>query len=59
MKNLPATEGPNHNGGVLAKDLDNNIFAIIGDLNRNGKLQNFEIGEPDNTSVDSHAHCGS
>lgn len=51
IKDLPATPGPNHNGGVLAKDLDNNIFAIIGDLNRNGKLQNFESGEPDNTSV--------
>jgi len=52
IKDLPDTPGPNHNGGVLTKDLDNNIFAIIGDLNRNGVLQNFvSVDPPDNTSV--------
>ena len=51
IKDLPATPGPNHNGGVLAKDLNDNIFAINGDLNRNGMLQNFDSGDPDNTSV--------
>jgi len=51
IKDLPATPGPNHNGGVLAKDLDDNIFAIIGDLNREGKLQNYSTGDPDDTSV--------
>lgn len=51
IKDLPATPGPNHDGGVLTKDLDDNVFAIIGDLNRNGVLQNFESGGPDDTSV--------
>ncbi|MDH3203047.1 MAG: PQQ-dependent sugar dehydrogenase [Nitrosopumilus sp.] len=51
IKDLPVTPGPNHNGGILAKDLDDNIFAIIGDLNRNGVLQNFPSGNPDDTSV--------
>ena len=41
----------NHNGGVLATGLDNEIFAIIGDGNRNGILQNFPNGAPDDTSV--------
>lgn len=51
IKQLPFSPGPNHNGGVLTKDLNNNIFAIIGDLNRNGMLQNFPTGDPDDTSV--------
>ena len=51
IKDLPATPGPNHNGGVLAKNLDGDVFAIIGDLNRNGVLQNFPSGDPDDTSV--------
>ena len=51
IKDLPATPGPNHDGGVLAKDQNDNVFAIIGDLNRNGVLQNFESGDPDDTSV--------
>ena len=51
VKNLPSVPGPNHNGGVLAKDLNNNVFAIIGDLNRNGVLQNFPSGDPDDTSI--------
>jgi len=29
-----------HNGGVLVTDLDNEIFAVIGDVDRNGILQN-------------------
>ncbi len=48
---LPVTPGPNHDGGVLVTDLDNEIFAVIGDLNRNGILQNFPTGVADDTSV--------
>jgi aldose sugar dehydrogenase len=59
---LPARPGPNHDAGklVYAKDdqanssLQNNyhLFAVIGDLNRNGMLQNFKKGPaPDDTSV--------
>ncbi len=51
IKNFTATPGPNHNGGVLTKDQNDNVFAIIGDLNRDGKLQNYLTGEPDDTSV--------
>jgi len=48
---LPVTPGPNHDGGILVTDLDNEIFAVIGDLNRNGILQNFPTGVADDTSV--------
>jgi glucose/arabinose dehydrogenase len=48
---LPA-EGLNHPGGKLAIGPDHYLYAVIGDLNREGKLQNFVGGpEPDNTSV--------
>jgi glucose/arabinose dehydrogenase len=48
---LPA-EGLNHPGGKLAIGPDHYLYAVIGDLNREGKLQNFLNGpEPDNTSV--------
>jgi len=51
MRDLPATPGPNHDGGALTVDLNDNVFAIIGDLNRNGVLQNFPTGSPDDTSI--------
>jgi len=51
IKALPVFPGPNHNGGILVSDLDDTVFAIIGDLNRNGILQNFPTGAPDDTSV--------
>jgi aldose sugar dehydrogenase len=48
---LPA-EGLNHPGGKLAIGPDHYLYAVIGDLNRHGKLQNFINGpDPDNTSV--------
>ncbi len=51
LLSLPVTPGPNHDGGVLVTDLDNEIFAVIGDLNRNGILQNNPPGVADDTSV--------
>jgi aldose sugar dehydrogenase len=50
---LPARPGPNHNGGKLIVDSDNmHLYTVIGDLNRNGSLQNFKNGSlPDDTSV--------
>jgi aldose sugar dehydrogenase len=62
---LPAEPGPNHNGGKLIVEKDGgntgpqdsqdyyHLYAVIGDLNRNGILQNFKDGtpDPDGTSV--------
>jgi aldose sugar dehydrogenase len=61
---LPAEPGPNHNGGKLIVEKgggntspqdsqdDYHLYAVIGDLNRNGILQNFkdETADPDGTS---------
>ena len=49
---LPVTTGPNHNGGIIIFGPDGKLYIVIGDLNRNGQLQNFALGPvPDNTSV--------
>src|SRR5262245_49604197 len=49
---LPVSPGPNHDGGVITFGPDNKLYVVIGDLNRNGQLQNFPGGPaPDNTSV--------
>lgn len=50
---LPVLPGQNHNGGKLVADSENgHIYAVIGDLNRKGMLQNFKNGSlPDDTSV--------
>ena len=49
---LPAIPGPNHNAGKLVMGPDHYLYVIIGDLNHDGKLQNFLDGpEPDDTGV--------
>jgi glucose/arabinose dehydrogenase len=52
LLDLPASPGPNHDGGVLAVDAAGRLYAVIGDQNRSGQLQNNAGGaSPDNTSV--------
>ena len=49
---LPATPGPNHDGGVILFGPDDKLYVVIGDLNRNGQLENFPAGDPpDDTAV--------
>ena len=58
---LPVTTGPNHNGGVLLLGPPGEfpgvgdgaaLYLVIGDLNRNGQLQNNATGSaPDDTGV--------
>ena len=49
---LPAFPGPNHDGGKLIIGSDNYLYAVIGDLNHMGKLQNVINGpDPDDTGV--------
>jgi glucose/arabinose dehydrogenase len=49
---LPGEPGPNHDGGKMTIGPDEMLYAVIGDLNRNGMLQNYNTGpEPDDTSV--------
>jgi aldose sugar dehydrogenase len=43
---LPAGPRPNHNGGKITIGPDGYLYAVIGNLNRDGQLQNFADGPP-------------
>ena len=52
LMDLPGTPGPNHDGGKITLGPDGLLYVVIGDLNRDGMLQNFRNGpSPDDTSV--------
>ena len=49
---LPGEPGTNHDGGKMTIGPDGMLYAVIGDLNRKGMLQNNMSGPaPDDTSV--------
>jgi aldose sugar dehydrogenase len=47
---LPATPGTNHQGGKLKIGPDKYLYAVIGELQRNGQLQNIKDGPPPDDS---------
>ena len=49
---LPAGPGTNHQGGKIKIGPDNQLYAIIGELQREGQLQNINNGpSPDDSGV--------
>ena len=40
-----------HNGGGITTDLNGSVYLIVGDAGRYGKLENHQVGEPDDTGV--------
>jgi glucose/arabinose dehydrogenase len=52
MLDLPADPAPEHNGGKIAIGPDGYLYAVIGDVDHNGQLQNIAEGPPpDDTGV--------
>ena len=48
---LPGEPGTNHDGGKMKIGPDGMLYGVLGDLNRNGMLQNNVVGPPpDHTS---------
>jgi glucose/arabinose dehydrogenase len=49
---MPYSIEGNHNGGVMVFGRDDRLYAIIGDMNQNGKLQNVATGpDPDDAGA--------
>ena len=52
LVDLPAGPGTNHQGGKLKLGPDNQLYVIIGEMQREGQLQNIQNGPPpDDTGV--------
>jgi len=50
IKDMPQTQ-IYHNGGGITTDLNGSVYLIVGDAGRYGKLENHQVGEPDDTGV--------
>jgi glucose/arabinose dehydrogenase len=52
IADLPAGPGTNHQGGKLKIGPDSQLYVIVGEMQREGQLQNFQNGPaPDDTGV--------
>jgi len=51
VKELPGGPASFHNGGKMVVGLDGMIYAIIGDNDKDGPLQNYDSGKLDDTSI--------
>jgi glucose/arabinose dehydrogenase len=52
LVDLPAGPGTNHQGGKLKIGPDNQLYVIVGEMQREGQLQNFQSGPaPDDTGI--------
>jgi glucose/arabinose dehydrogenase len=52
LLDLPAGPGTNHQGGKMVIGLDGYLYVVVGEMQREGQLQNIQSGDaPDNTGV--------
>src|ERR687897_1551437 len=52
LLDLPSGPGTNHQGGDLKIGPDNQLYVVVGEMQREGQLQNFQSGPPpDDTGV--------
>jgi aldose sugar dehydrogenase len=52
LLDLPSGPGTNHQGGKLKIGPDNQLYVVVGEMQREGQLQNFQSGSaPDDTGV--------
>ncbi len=52
LLDLPSGPGTNHQGGKLKIGPDNQLYVVVGEMQREGQLQNFQGGPaPDDTGV--------
>ena len=52
LLDLPSGPGTNHQGGKLKIGPDNQLYVVVGEMQREGQLQNFQSGPaPDDTGI--------